>query len=110
MALTTVSENTQAATPGTEHTLQAITTAGVFVLTVDVLNLGVDEVLELRAKVKALTGGTIRTYGPWPIIGPGNSEDAEYISVPVVGYYGVTFTLKQLNGSSRNFPWRIDQL
>lgn len=110
MSLTTVAENTQTATVGTEHTLQAISTPGVFVLTVDVLNLGVDELLELRAKVKALTGGTIRTYGPWPIIGPGNSEDAEYISVPVVGYYGVTFTLLQRNGVGRAFPWRVDQL
>lgn len=110
MALSTIAENTQAATPGTEHTLQAISTAGVYVLTVDVLNLAADEVLELRAKVKALSGGTIRTYGPWPIIGPGNAEDAIYESIPVVGYYGVTFTLKQLNGSGRNFPWRIDQL
>jgi hypothetical protein len=110
VSLTFVAENTQATTVGTLHTLSSPAGPGVYVLTVDVSALAADERLELRAQVKVLTGGTFKTYLMTAIDGPPSSEDAVYESVPVTAYYGCIFTLKQVNGLSRSFPWHVDQL
>lgn len=107
MALTTDSSGTQTATIGTEHSLAASTTAGTFVLAVDISNLAADEVLELRLKIKVLTGGTIRVTEMNSIRGPAAADGMIYRSVPVSGIWGCTATLKQLNGTGRSFDWSL---
>ncbi len=122
MALTVQESGTQAATVGTEHTLNAgaFTASGMYLLTVDARNMvNIDEV-ELRAYVKTLTGDAQEyllysaTYAQRQGDGaaPGSSAYGETVkvSIPIASPYSVTFTLKQTAGTSRNFPWRVDTL
>jgi len=100
---------TQTATVSTEHTLgSAITTAGTYLLAVDTTNMVAGDVLELRAKVKILTGGSERLL----LIGQfaGAQVDVFKITIPVVSLYSVSFTLKQTSGTSRAFDWNIISL
>lgn len=107
MAIVDVAHGTQTATVGTEHTLNAATASGVYVLLVDVNALAADETVELRMKCKVLTGGTIRTFAYVPVLGPANTDDMVYISVPVPSQFGVTATLRQVNGTGRAFDWTL---
>lgn len=108
MTVTVSSDGTQSATPGTEHTLYAPSTAGIYVLVVDCNALSGAEVVELYAKEKVLSGGTERvvTVGVFP------SGMAEPISrsIPYSWPYGGTFTLKQVGGSGRSFPWSVHKV
>lgn len=95
----------QSATPGTEHTLAAPTTDAKRTLTVDVSALAGTESVEIRIKESAQSGGTVgvvklATYyagEPEPIT---KSPAFEFA-------YGATFTLKQIGGTGRSFPWRV---
>lgn len=111
---------TQTATIGTEHTLDAETTAGVYTLSVNVKNLANGDTLELRAYQKVLTGDaqSYLTYfttmsnvqGDAAAVGSSASGEVVTVTVPVVGAFGCTFTLKQTAGTGRSFDWRVDQL
>jgi hypothetical protein len=106
---TSADNGTQSATVTTEHTLgSSITTAGTYVLMVNTTNMVAGDELELRAKVKVLTGGSetvlfIASYAH------AQSEPIK-VSIPVVSLYSVSFTLKQTAGTSRNFEWNIISL
>lgn len=122
MALTVQASGTQTATIGTEHTLNAaaFTTSGVYVLSVNTVNMALGDTLELRAYAKCLTGDTnpeliyMATYAQKTGDGaaPGSSAQGEIykISVPIPSPYSITFTLKQTAGTGRAFPWRVDTL
>ena len=58
MAVTIEASGTQTATLTTEHVLATETEAKVYVLLVDTKNLVNGETLELRVKLKVLTGST----------------------------------------------------
>ena len=103
---TQAASGTQTATLTTEHTLTTITTAGVYVLAVDLNNLVNGDTLELRANVKVLSGGTTRQY----LIGQyANVQlDKVCMSIPIPVLHEVIFTLKQQDGSAgRAFSWEI---
>ena len=105
-----VSENTggaQAATPGTEHTLATITTAGTYQLMVEVDTLADGEELELRIKVKGRSGSSSRVAF-FHTIAHAQGTDAEVVlSPPVPAPHEFIATLKQIGGSSRTFDWAI---
>ena len=108
MALTSVASGTQTAVVNTEHTLDTETVAGAYVLVVDTVNMVNGDVLELRLKTKAITGGTSRlaylaTYANV------QGEPNKY-SIPIPVSDELVATLKQTAGTSRDFPWNLLKL
>lgn len=97
---------TQTATVTTEHTLATITDAGTYVLAVDTINMVNGDILELRAKVKVLSGGTTRQY---VLAVYANAQgDPIKMSIPVPTLHEVVYTLKQTAGAAgRDFPWEV---
>jgi hypothetical protein len=96
---------TQTATLDTEHTLSTITTTKVLVLLVDTANLANGETLELRVKTKILSGGTTRLayLGRFK-----HAQDSTIkISAPIPSDQEAVFTLKQIGGTGRQFPWKV---
>jgi len=111
MAVTAQSTGTQTATVGTEHTLLDVAVAGTFTLHVDANAMVAGDVLELRVYQIVLTGGTRRVayFGQYP--DAQSPDDQIKISVPISNELTDTgslrFTLKQVQGTSRSFPWKV---
>lgn len=105
MTATVVSSSSQTATISTEHTLDTLATAGVYVLVVDVAALVGGDVVELRVYGKARTGDTERLLH----VGTYAHQQASplVMSVPVVSPHHFKATLKQVAGTGRSFPWAI---
>ena len=101
------SSGTQAATVGTEHDLATPTSAGVRVLDVDTVNMVSGDEVELRIKKKVLSGGTIRVLYYVRYVGAQATDNLIKTSIPVPSEHGITVTLKQTAGTSRNFPWAV---
>ena len=122
MALIVQASGTQTAVIGTEHTLNgsAFTTLGTYVLSVDTRNMVNGDEVELRALVKTLTGDTQgflvysadyqHQQGDGAAPGSAAYGETVKVSIPIPSPYSVTFTLKQVAGTGRNFPWRVDTL
>lgn len=107
MAVTTAS-GTQTATVATEHSLATTATAGIFVFSVNLTNMALIDVLELRMKTKVLTGDTaeqiyIAHFTNIP-------ESVIVQSPPVVSMFSLEITLKQTAGTGRAFPWSLVQI
>jgi hypothetical protein len=105
MSVTSVGTDTQTATIDTEHTLDTETTAGVYVLVVDMANLVNGDIVILRAKTKYASGGTSRlafsaTYAHV------QAEPNKY-SPPIPTDTEIIFTLEQTDGTGRDFPWNL---
>lgn len=105
MALTSVGSGTQTAVIDTEHTLDTETTAGVYVLVVDMNNLADGDVVILRIKTKNQSGSTsrlayIKTFSHVQIeinkYSPAIPVDTEIVC-----------TLEQTDGTGRNFDWNL---
>lgn len=106
MALSSVSSGTQAATISTEHTLLTSTSAYKFVLIVDLGNMIAGDIVELRIKMKTLTGSTARVvyYGLYANV----QQQPIIISNEIPSLFSIEFTLKQTAGSAgRNFDWQV---
>lgn len=99
---------TQSATVTTEHTLATITDAGTYILVVDCNALDDGDELELRAKVKTLSGGTTRLAYTATYIHA--QEELVKISVPIPCLHELVFTLEQAAGTGRSFPWEVVEL
>jgi hypothetical protein len=113
MAVTVDASGTQTATIGTEHTLDTITAAGVYVANVDTGAMAAGDVLELRVKKPVLGSGTVRTEFYAMFAGVQSTEDTLKASVPIVvdaTAGGCIVTLKQLLGTGRSFPWSVQKL
>ena len=111
MAVTAAGSGTQTATVTTEHTLLDIAAAGVYSLHVDKINMAAGDVLELRVYQMVLTGGTRRVayYAVFADAAP--ADDMIAVSVPIGNELtdsgALRFTLKQLIGTGRNYPWKV---
>lgn len=108
MTVTVASDGTQAATPGTEHTLYTTSTSGIYILLVDVNALVDVEVCELRVKEKVLSAGSERVASL--MVFPAGLVEPITLSIPYSMPYGGTFTLTQVGGSSRSFPWSVHKV
>lgn len=102
-----LASGTQSATVTTEHTLSsAFTTANRYKLMVDMSNMVAGDIVEIRVYQKVLSGSTeavqiLETFGhaqvePVKEFGPFDSE------------HSIKFTLKQTDGTSRNFDWSVN--
>lgn len=106
----TVSVNTsgsQTATISTEHTLATITTAGIYQLMTDLGNLAAGDIVELRAYGKARSGDTERLM--WGPVSYGPIVPLQLLppSPAIVTAVSLKFTLKQVAGTGRAFPWAV---
>ena len=110
MAVTVEGSGTQTATVTTEHTLDTITTAGVYVFNVDTAAMATGDVLELRIKKPVLSAGTTRVEFFVVFYGAQPADDVLKTSVPFVvdaTAGSCTVTLKQTFGTGRNYPWSV---
>lgn len=111
MAVTAAGSGTQTATIGTEHTLLDIAVAGVFTLHVDKINMAASDMLELRVYQMILTGGTRRVAYKASWADAQVADDMIAISVPIANELtdagALRFTLKQVLGTGRAFPWKV---
>lgn len=111
MAVTAHASGTQTATINTEHTLDDVAVAGVFVLEVDTNAMLSGDVLELRLYAITLTGGTRRVAYYDLYSGAQPADDKIKISVPIPNELtdagSIRATLKQTAGTGRAFPWKV---
>ncbi len=111
MAVTAAGNGTQSATVTTEHTLLDVSVAGTYQFIVDTVNMVDGDVLELRTYLKLLTGGTLRVvqFQPYWDVQPTDDiiKIGDPISTEISSETALRFTLKQTNGTSRNFPWKV---
>ena len=105
---TSNSEGSQTAVITTEHTLATITTSGTFLLGVDTNALVLGDEVELRVKLMVRATGTTRQVYKATYIH--NQDDLVKLSIPVASTNEVVFTLKQVAGTGRAFPWEIWEL
>lgn len=111
MAVTAQGSGTQLAVIGTEHTLLDVAIAGTFTLHVDPVLMSAADVIELRIYQIVLTGGTRRVAYFARYDGAQYTDDMIKISVPISNELtdagSLRFTLKQTNGTGRNFNWKV---
>jgi len=114
MANTHASSGSQTATVNTEHSLYSTTTAGTYVLEVDINAMVAGDYLTLRIKKKVRTGDTVRTvyvhsWSGAPLSDMGDTPAlmaiVQSIAVPTV--FGADFTLEQTFGTGRAYPWGV---
>jgi len=108
MALTSAAHGSQTATIDTEHTLDTQTTAGVYVLVVDMSNLAAGDIVILKIKVKAVHDGS-STLAYSSTFANAQSEPVKY-SIPVPVDSEIICTLEQTDGTGRAFPWNLLKL
>lgn len=106
MTWTLSASGTQTATIGTETTLTTDTTNATYYFEVDMTNLVLGDILELRIYTATLSGGTLRlawssSYGPAPPI-----VDIA-AAMPQPADQSCRVTLKQTAGVGRAFPWKL---
>lgn len=102
---TSQASGTQACVISTEHTLATITTAGTYVLSLNLNPLAAGDVIEARAYVKVLTGSTERVlyFDVWADAQP--TDDQVKFLVPIPTLFSCKFTLKQTAGTGRSIEW-----
>ncbi len=109
MAVSINSSGSQTATISTEHTLggAAITTPSIYQLKVDLGNLAAGDIVELRMYGKVRSTDTERLmWGP-VTYGPVVPSSLIAVSPADVTAASVKFTLKQVAGTGRAFPWAV---
>lgn len=111
MAVTAQGSGTQTAVIGTEHTLLDVAVAGTFTFHVDAVNLASGDTLELRVYQIVLTGGTRRVAYFDSFSDDQGADDEIKISVAISNELtdagSLRFTLKQIVGTGRAFPWKV---
>jgi len=101
-------EGSQIAVIGTEHVLATITVAGDYQLKVDMSNMALGDIVELRVKDKVRATGTSAEYVMKAFA---HVQDPPVVaSVPIDILNEGIFTLKQVAGIGRTFNWEISQV
>lgn len=111
MAVTLHDSGTQTATVTTEHTLEQVSVAGVFVFNVDLSNMAAGDIVEIRVKRITLSAGDLELVKGYPVIFYGAQFDpsweSEVFANDLAATGALTLTLKQTFGTGRNFPWKV---
>lgn len=113
MALVVAASNTQSpAVVGTEHTLytETGTTPAFYVLEVDIsamVEAATPDIVELRIYTITLTGGTERLTRLVLYVGAPDEKIVRSEPIPASVANAPRFTLKQTQGTGRNFPWKV---
>jgi hypothetical protein len=99
---------TQLAIVGTEIVLVDLTLAAAFVALMDMTAMEAGDSVELRSYAAAISGGPpLCAYyqifsGPQP-----NNGGQLSVSLPVPSLFEYKFSLKQILGTGRSFPWTV---
>lgn len=103
---------TQACTIGTEHTLTTQTTAGTFVLGLDLTPLADGDTLEVRIKTILRSGMSEAASYMIPFLNSQDTDNHVVYSdpIPITSTGSVKFTIKQTAGTGRTFTWVAMQL
>ena len=103
---------TQTATIGTDHTLDNVNTPGTFVFQVDLSNMVAGDVVELRIKTITLTTGATTQEEYQVFWGVQDQPSVKSIPIPndLSDSTSIQFTLKQTQGTGRQFPWKTMKL
>lgn len=111
MAVTAYASGTQAATVAGEDFLSSPNVAGTFTLHVDANAMQAGDTLELRVYQMVLTAGTQRVAYYYRCDGAQPVDDRIKISVPISNELTDTnslrFSLSQMRGTQRSFPWKV---
>ena len=114
MAVSISTSGSQTATLTTQHTLATISTAGVFVLAVNLINLADGEDVELKAylAVDTLDDRNLvyqQTYTHKQGDGTADTGSGMVVALspPIPSPISIRFTLEQNGGSGRVFDWAI---
>lgn len=99
------SGTTAALTIASETTLATDTTNGTFVLEVDLSNLALGDLLEIRAYTILLSGGSLiqREIGTYQH----NQTNNHIASPPIASDQSIKCTLNQQAGTGRTFAWKM---
>lgn len=104
---TVESSGTQVAT-GAEDTVYSPTAPRDYVFVVDLNALTVGDTVRLRCYRKVLSGGTERVV--YEEVFSGSQATPIAISEPMPGPYGGHFTIEQVAGTLRSFPWSVESV
>lgn len=99
------SSGTASVTLNTEFTIVS-TNNGTFVFEIDLNNMALGDITELRVYVQIASTGSLRqiwksTYGP----NPGYNTGA--LSPPIASNYKVQFSIKQVAGTARSYDYQV---
>lgn len=95
---------TQAATGG-EDSLTTITDPGNYLLNVDMNAMVAGDAVVLRAYTRVLAGGADREVAQEVFAGAQTPPIVP--SIPFSSPHQIQFTLEQVDGSLRSFPWEV---
>jgi len=103
-------QNTQTCTVTTEHIVEDCdTTVGIFQGYFDLINSVKGDAFEIWVEMAVRSGGTDGI-----VFGGVYANDLEASSVvvtpPLSNQYGMSFHIRQTTGTSRDVPWRVDQI
>lgn len=88
----------------------SVNVAGTYILRLDVANLAADDVLIMRAKVRARSGGTTRLL--WEDCSDDNPQtwpiwDSLPVPMPLAVTDGLIFEFEQTDGTGRVIPYAV---
>lgn len=111
MTVTAVGSGTTAQSVGTELTLLDIATPGTFTAHLDFALMATGDLVELRWYQIILTGGTRHVAYLHRRQDVQHVDDAIAISVPISNELtdagSLRFSIKQTQGTTRAFPWKV---
>lgn len=102
-----ISEGLLTSVISTKHTVATISidNPGIYCLLVDMSNLSLGDTIELTVEIRvgSMTSLVQAYYQSYAHV----QADPAKISVPITMPYGGTFSLKQIAGTGRIFPWSL---
>lgn len=105
---TSAASGTQAAILNTEHTLSTQSAAGSYVVSADLSALALGDAVIIRVKAKVGAGGTTREMLSNTFSNPQGQPVVQ--SIPIASPHEAVFTLEQIDGTARSFPWEVISL
>lgn len=107
---TIAGQGTQTCTVTTEHIVyDATTTAGIYQGYFDLINAVKGDIFEIWVEMAVRSGGTDGV-----VVGGTYANDMEgstvVVTPPLSNHYGMSFHIRQAAGTSRDVPWRVDQI
>lgn len=108
MAVTVAASGSQTATASEVTISSAQTTAGVYVLQLDMTNMAAGDVVEIYIYTKILSGSTAHLLDK--VTFANAQGDPNWQSVPVVVPYSIEYKLKQPTGTGRSIDYAIVSL
>lgn len=112
MAVTEITSGTQTCVISSEHTLTTLTDDAVYTLVLDLNNIvggTTPDILEVRIKRRALTGGTTRQQIVAHYVG-GLLPNKVVESPPIVVIHSAEVSIKQTQGTGRAVDWSIRKI